>query len=611
MRVRMFTLAALAALALLCCVGCAGRVSAGRGALDLAGAQPVAGEETGGAHPPQTASVTEPPVSVPAETAQAPASPAAETTEPPAGTAVRQNEPAAAPEETAAPRAEPVTKTRAIAAGSPVSDTLFTAGDEHRYVFSANERGMIRVTVSASSRQNLSSRVVEICREYYLNGVEGETGLRLLTRLDAFSANGESATPCIGIAPGRYVVRVVSGDVTALSEYTLRLDYTPRTDYEIEVNDTPSRYTELASGLQTRGSARVPETGKDTDWYLFRMYYDGALSVKFRHATGKAASTAFKVTVYNERFEPVYTGLSAFSAGTLLSGTLGVKAGFYYVCVENRVYYDGDYGLTVTATHGAGFESEPNDGPASATGLPAGFPVRAALTARDAAPDKDCFAVTLNAAGALAVSMETAGGGDAGRDAFRLTLADAAGKTLYACRMDAAETALETPAIGLPAGRYFVTVDNEDLYGTDADYTLCCRFTPDGAFETEPNDSPETADPLAPGASVTGAIADGTHGYDTDCYAFTIAAAGGAELTLAHGAALPGEIYTVELLDQTGAAVLTADGRSCVSVAGDAPETALRFALNAGAYTVRVRAGLFQYGGAYTLTLTLPQGAPQ
>ena len=156
MRFRSVLLSVVLALALLSCVGCAGRAFLGADELERAGANQTLAEAPGGEYAPRTSS---PETEAPAPETEAPAgsAPAAVRSAPataeqalPAEAPARA-EPAADPEDTTVKKTEPVVKTRAIAAGSPVSDSLFTAGDEHNYTFTAKERGMLKVTVSLCS----------------------------------------------------------------------------------------------------------------------------------------------------------------------------------------------------------------------------------------------------------------------------------------------------------------------------------------------------------------------------------------------------------------------------------------------------------------------------
>ena len=96
----------------------------------------------------------------------------------------------------------------------------------------------------------------------YLGGNPFDFAVRFINRLREngrrvlFFTNNASHDPVfyidkltrLGFSPRREEI-CTSGDVTALSEYTMRLDFTARTDYEIECNDTPSRYSELVIHL--------------------------------------------------------------------------------------------------------------------------------------------------------------------------------------------------------------------------------------------------------------------------------------------------------------------------------------------------------------------------
>lgn len=502
-------------------------------------------------------------------------------------------------------RPEPVTKETDMVSGETYTDALRTAQDIHRYHFTVPERGMVYYTLTFPSRLNLSGCEARLYRIYYKNGVGGETGLRLLNTLYTYAADGGGTSSKIGVLPGEYCITVSSGDVTELGDYTLQMQFSARTDYEIEFNDTPTRYTELSSGVQLRGSACYREDGTDTDWYLFRMYRSGAIALKFRHTTGKLLTTAFKVTLYNERFEEIYTGLSPFNLGTLNSGTLGAEPGIYYVCVENRVFYEGDYGLTLTAVTGSDYETEPNDTAEDACFLASDTPVTGALTAKDGLADKDWYCGTLDEPGFVQLTLSAAGGGEGEKQILRLTLRTAAGETVYAGLLNDAETETVTPEIGLSAGDFYVQIDNEDLYLYKGDYTLAYTFSPAAYAETEPNDALSRANVLPQKTVLTGTVTDGAHGYDTDYYRITPESPMRFVLRFTHSEQVQtGTVYTLELLRSDGAAVAAADGRKYFDVPADQAETAVPYSLPAGTYYVKISAGLFADSGRYTISYT-------
>lgn len=506
-----------------------------------------------------------------------------------------------------------VTKTTRMVAGTDYTDQLTTGDDVHWYVFRVTERGMLKLRLRSMKEESLSSRVLTLYQVYRKNGTDGETGLRKLTTLHAFAADKASETPCIGVTPGEYRAAVTSGDVTALTPYALRLEFSARTDYEIECNDTITRYTELTSGVQTRGSASYSDDGPDRDWYLFRVYHGGTVEVKFRHAAQEQPTAAYKVTLYNEDMEVLYTGISALNQDTMKSGAVGAAPGIYYVLVESRVYYAGDYGLTLTAETDETFETEPNDAPETAAQLPAGGTARGALTPRGAEPDADWYACVLSAPGLVTVTLDAeadeeedkgTGKDDAAKAIFRLTVLDAAGTPVYAAVSTNVAPGIRTPALGLPAGVFYIRIDNRGLYEDRRFYTLRCE-TAAAACETESNDAPTAADPLAMNAPLTGTVADG-EAADTDCFTFTLKTAKTVSVTLTHASALAGnrEIYELRLLDAAGNAAADTAGRTTRAVTAGEKSSRGSYALPAGTYTVVLTAGLFTDPGQYTLLLS-------
>ena len=587
-RILIFLAAALALTAALC--GCAPRQAArtGTGRLTPAQAQP-AGEEKEAAQRTRTATA---PAQTQEETTAEPVLPTESET---SKRTAAKTETEAAETTTIAPKAEPVIRHTAIRSGEILTDALRTDKDERWYDFSVPERGIVKYALSAASKQNLAAYTARLYQEYFVNGVSGATALRLLDTLQVFTADGEGESPNVGVIPGNYRLLVTAGDVASFSDYAVKMTFSPRTDYEVECNDTPTRYTEIYSGIQVRGSASYKEDGSDADWYQFRLYRTGAVNLRFRHATGTLISTAFRVTLYNRQFEEIYSGVSPFSLGTLDSGTLGLEAGVYYVCVESRVYYAGDYGLTVTGVSGDGYESEPNDTADRATLLAADTPVTGAPTSRGGA-DRDYFVLKTEKTGFVQFTLTADGGGEGDKKLLRLTVCDAGGAPIYAETLNDAQGELTTPALGLPAGTWYVCADNEGLSGFSGDYRISYTLTPEANAETEPNDTPAAADALRENIALTGVIADGEHGFDTDVYSFTLPAARQVTLRFGHSAEpRDAEIYTVSLTDATGK-TLRQTGISAAQ-----PQTEIPLYLPAGTYFIKVGAGLYSDGGRYTI----------
>ena len=493
--------------------------------------------------------------------------------------------------------------------GLPQKDRLRSADDVRYYRFVADARGAIRYSVSAAQKADLSGRIVSLYQIYYLNGMDGEKGVRLLNYMQAYTTQVLNESPNIGVLPGEYLLAVQAGAYVDLGTYEIRLDFIPGTDYEIECNDAPSRYTEVFSGVPVRGSASPRQTGTDADWFMIRMHQPGALSVQFAHAPNDQLTAAFRVAVYTDDMRELYSGLSAQNLALLESGALGVPAGAYFVCVESRVAFVGDYALTVTKEAVDLYEKEPNDTSALASQLFNGRPVTGALSARQNEPDKDCYRIDLPQAGLMTLTLSAdpvvPDKNDPDRWLRRMTLTDGAGRTLSRMLMLQSEASVSSGAVGLAAGVYYVQIDHDDLYDAAGAYTLQYTFAAAGSCEREFNDASDSASPIGAGVPCIAALQDRNADPDTDWFRFTLERPAAVTLRLTYeNGGLQDVLYRAVLHDAALAPVADENGGETLACGGASLSQAT-YRLAAGDYYVRVTAGVYAVHTAYAVSYTI------
>lgn len=530
---------------------------------------------------------------------------AAEETTAPAPPAQTQPVPVpAAPKAAKAPSSPAVTD---LYPGMPQRDMLRSSSDVKYYRFTADSRGAFSYTVSASQKTDLSSRIVSLYQVYYVNGMDGERDVRLLNRMQAYTTEAQTVSPNIGIIPGEYLLAVQAGAYADLGVYTISVSFTPGTEYEIECNNTVTRYTEIFSGVPVRGSACALAEGTDTDWFLIRMHMPGALELSFSHAADEVpAAAAFRVSVYNAEQKELYSGVSAREQALLESGALGVPAGDYFICVESRTQFTGDYILTVTKNAADLYEKEPNDTKETASVLSDGRAVAGALTEKNGAPDLDYFRFALTEPGSAVVSLSAApqapDENDPDRAVRRVTLTDVSGRVLFSSLMLQSEGSLTSGEIGLRAGTYYVLVDHTDLYATAADYLLRVRFAAREGCEQEPNDYKNHATALLPASPVSAALSDRETDYDTDWFTFTLKTPSTVRMTLAHAADETEEtLFAAALFNAAGVQMTNAAGAEGFESRGADTLVSSDYVLSPGTYFLRVAPGVYAKTGNYTV----------
>ncbi len=567
--------------------------------------QPQHSEEAAGER--KSVPVAEPPENT--QTAEAPGAGRSKIT-PEAKT---QNEAQTFPANTApqkAPaRAAAGNKATALFSGLPQRDKLITDKEIKYYTISVPERGSLRMTIASAKKNDMSSRLVSVYQTYYLNGSDGEKGTRLLHTMTAYTNEASNDSINIGVGAGDYIITVSAGYYADLSMYELTVTFTPGTAYEIEYNNTAARYTEIYSGVQIRGNASVLENGTDRDWYMIRMHTAGALRILFEHKTNELVSAAFKLTLYDNKMTELYSDVSTHDLAVLESGSLGIPSGCYFLCVEGRVWFNGDYGLTVTKSVADIYEKENNDTRASATQLESGRGITGALTSRDESPDLDYYTFTVPDDGRVSVilsvdSLPETDDGDSDKYFRRMTLTDEKGRVLYRGLQAQTEKMLQTGSLGLQAGRYYLLVDHDGLDEDHGDYLLRYSFAAIGGWEKEPNDQIENASLLPFGTLCSGSLSDRGTDFDTDWYVFTLEIDCRVTLTLTHGANdTEAAVYVLRLQNVGGSPCCDEAGRYAVESRGGEGRTDAAYVLQAGTYYLQLKTGTFADHGVYSLLL--------
>ena len=491
-------------------------------------------------------------------------------------------------------------KTFVIDLGKDYLNTLFSASDSIDYEFLLTERGVLRYTLSTEAGSGADFKV-SLYQQYLVNGSGTETALRLLNVLNVAAEDGAGSSPGIGLMSGKYVLRVESGSKYANAVFRLHPDYTPGTEYEIEYNDSITRYTEIYPGITMKGSASYYGTGRDTDWYLLRLYTPGSVNLVFTHGTSDLLTVAFKVCLFTADGTELYGGSAVLNTPELVSGRIGLPAGVYYISVQSRVYSADDYSLTVQRGS-APSEIELNDSMALATPITQAQPLCGALVSRSANADKDYYVFTLEAPGYVNVWLKNDESA-AGSSSYvrRLMLLDAAGHVLFSDMQSDGGAEVRSPGVGLSAGTYYLCVNNDNLYLNSETYQVGYDFTPSGSWEREYNGETAFATPITENVPVSGTLADAESDFDTDWFTFTVEDACTAVVRLRHEV-LGGsnDIFNLALFDaagnQLGETVVSTESTETVSGS---------FTLTPGTYYVKVTAGKYQSSIRYNLTYSI------
>lgn len=246
--------------------------------------------------------------------------------------------------------------------------------------------------------------LVSVCWKLILTDVNGN---EIFTKSSLFSQEKiESGN--IGLAPGAYFISVVT-HVYYDEEYTLTLNKTASEAFESEINDIKALADEISFSSQISGSCSDRSAAVDKDWYTFTLSSDGYVSLNFSHIVTDTKNTydAWRISLYNEKNELLYSKKSAINTESVKSPSLGLAKGKYYVLIDNEGMRSSAETYTIEASFvkSAKWETEPNNSVSAADTLTCGVAVNGTMVEIGTDYDTDYFRITLDKKQDISLSL--------------------------------------------------------------------------------------------------------------------------------------------------------------------------------------------------------------
>ncbi len=484
------------------------------------------------------------------------------------------------------------------------SDTvgaLASSDSVNVYTFSVETRAMFRYSVIHDEITGVAGWTVCLYQEYLINGSGDDIGYRLINVLNTDASSTRDTSPALGLSGGKYRLVVTKGVAFSELPYKISVELVDGGEYEIECNDNIYRYTEVYNTVPMKGSAAYFTDRQDEDYYMFRMYSDGFVELKFEHPEVKdKTSVCWQVIFFAEDGTKLYSVNSLFTDTLLKSGPIGLDAGNYFVLVKNRVYTDITYSLTLSRTGGLGYENEMNDSPETANDIEFKSTVTGVVSSKINGIDRDYFRLTVPENGLLLMEFaHEPVAEDADKNGWNIKLLSSDGTILYRVISTWGDDVISSSPIGLGQGTYYILIDSESLYLNSDRYYLTVDFNADENRESELNDSPDTADALVKDAPVTGQLAERGTDYDFDYYTFTLDNESDVTVSFSHELlSYSRNIFVFTVFDSQGEAVAfyaePSEGKTAVDVPSDIDIIEAQYkALPAGKYYIKVATGLF------------------
>ena len=305
----------------------------------------------------------------------------------------------------------------------------------------------------------------------------------------------------------------------------------------------------------------------------------GRIGLVWQSGVKEASRVSHTVTMYRGSLtgDTVFSYQLSPTPNKQQSKDMFVSAGVYYVTVEANNSDAAEYHLTVTFEPETHVELENNDTTAKATPIELNTGYSGSLSS---AKDVDYFSFTLDATSAVNVTFGIPGSGSKTTSHTVTVYSAANGGTLSTVSVPGNAQLSETGNLYLSPGTYLVQVAKGSAFTND-EYILTVNVDQNGSMESEPNNTPETANAVPVNEDIHGSF--GQEG-DIDCFVFTL-----------EGDAVIQPRFTFTPTDSTSKTyvlTITDAGRRemlKVNIGGkESTKVITPVALAAGAYTVKV-----------------------
>lgn len=170
----------------------------------------------------------------------------------------------------------------------------------------------------------------------------------------------EDSNNSLGLDKGTYYILVKN--LWNTGDYSIKLNFTPKSNWETELNDNVADAEAISTNKTYYGSA----TGVyriDTDYYKFTLPKDGKINISLIHDY-LDSYIEWDVELLNSNYNTVDEYSISADEGTLNTSNLGLAAGTYYIKIDSE---EAEYNFRVNYTASSYWEKELNNNYKTAT----------------------------------------------------------------------------------------------------------------------------------------------------------------------------------------------------------------------------------------------------
>lgn len=487
-----------------------------------------------------------------------------------------------------------------------IRDSLANIISTNVYTFSVAQRGVMIFAFNHTQMQETKDCLwyITLYEEYSPDGMGKTYAYRELERISYTTMGVSGQSAAIGISAGDYRISVECISGYTSEKFDLAIGFAQVNDYEIEPNNSQTRYSELSLDKTLNGSASVTSSAAgDEDWYMFEVTQEGYTVLYFEHEADASASgddVAWRVRLTDMQGNEFFYTTSGMGAASVNSGIMGLSPGYYFVTVYSHVHSSASYALNVSFTKDSSIEKELNDSFETATPIKVNTETVGSLTERNGASDKDYYSFTMENDGFIVIDFIHEALSEP-NDGWHISVVSESGEVAYDAISDWSQNVLQSPNIGISAGDYYIVIDSDNLYHSNIVYRLLLLTESDDSWESEPNNTVESADMITLGKAVNGSLIEYGTDFDEDYYRIDLSAAGTLQVDFAHTASRSEakEGWIISILDASGNVLSTE------SAAWDSDIVTFTAEISqGGSYYILVESGLYFNADRYSVTAT-------
>ena len=418
-----------------------------------------------------------------------------------------------------------------ISLNQAVAGSIASSNDTDWYKFTLPQAGSIIL--------QFDHGVINSADDYWviqLYSADGKTavdGSNSATCSWYVAGNKNFLSPEIGLPAGDYYVVVCDAEECSNVTYNLTVNYAESDYWEKEPNGAYSNASVLFVNQEYQGSLY---RYYDKDWYAFTTDKEGMITLSVDHEV-LDSDIRWYLTLYHYNEEEFINeeieDWTVYGNENFISPEIGLPAGTYYVRIYtgSSDWSDNPYNLTVNYTESDYWEKELNNSKEHATGISLNQEYHGATISSAS----DWYMFTLAEDGMITLQFNHTLIRSS-NNYWNIYLYPADGKTSIdgsnstSCWYVEGNKNFHSMEIGLPAGTYYVVVDDSS-YWSDVTYSLTVNYMESDYWEKEPNGTYEKASVISVNQEYRGSI----FSYDDkDWYEFTMDKDGMITLSVDH-----------------------------------------------------------------------------